>query len=100
MRYEAPMRDWIRSFCAPFLLVTFVLSCVGSEATAQDAAWHVSKASGEVWVTISGVQQVSVTHDAILKPGDNISTGRNGRVLLVRGDETILISPNSAMGIP
>ena len=36
----------------------------------------------------------------MLKPGDNIRTGRNGRVLLVRGEETILISPNSVVGLP
>jgi hypothetical protein len=36
----------------------------------------------------------------MLKPGDSIRTGRNGRVLLIRGTETILIAPNSAIGIP
>ena len=36
----------------------------------------------------------------MLKPGDTIRTGRNGRVLLMRGEETILISPNSIIGIP
>ena len=35
----------------------------------------------------------------MLKPGDTIRTGRNGRVLLVRGEETILISPNSVVGV-
>ena len=35
-----------------------------------------------------------------MKPGDTIRTGRNGRVLLVRGEETILISPNSVIGLP
>jgi hypothetical protein len=43
---------------------------------------------------------VSLTSDATLKPGDSIRTGQNGRVLLVRGEESILISPNSAVGIP
>jgi FecR protein len=35
-----------------------------------------------------------------LKPGDTIRTGRNGRVLLVRGEETILVAPNSVIGLP
>ena len=35
-----------------------------------------------------------------MKPGDTIRTGRNGRVLLKRGEETILISPNSVVGVP
>ena len=71
-----------------------------SAANAEDAVWHVGKSSGEVWLTAAGVQQVSLTGDATLKPGDNIRTGRNGRVLLVRGQETILISPNSVVGLP
>ena len=79
------------------LLVTVFL---GTAAMAQDAAWHVGKSSGEVWIAASGVQPVSLSADADLKPGDNIRTGRNGRVLLERGEETILISPNSAIAIP
>jgi hypothetical protein len=60
----------------------------------------VSKASGEVWVATDGAQQASLSQDETLKPGDTIRTGRNGRVLLVRGEETILISPNSVVGLP
>ena len=35
-----------------------------------------------------------------MKPGDTIRTGRTGRVLLKRGEEIILISPNSVVGVP
>ena len=73
----------------------------GSPARAQDAAvWQVGKSSGEVWVTTSGVQPASLTDTAKLKAGDSIRTGRNGRVLLVRGEETILIAPNSIVALP
>ena len=41
-----------------------------------------------------------MTQEDTLKPGDTIRTGRNGRVLLVRGEETILIAPNSVIGLP
>jgi len=47
-----------------------------------------------------GVQLVSLTEEAVLKPGDNIRTGRTGRVLLMRGEETMLISPNSDISLP
>ncbi|HLQ93840.1 MAG TPA: FecR family protein [Xanthobacteraceae bacterium] len=67
---------------------------------AQDMGWRVNKVSGDIWVTSSGVQQASLSPNAMLKPGDTIRTGRNGRVLLIRGTETILIAPNSAIGIP
>src|SRR4029077_1362865 len=62
--------------------------------------WQVSKTSGEVWVATSGVQPASLGDQATLKPGDSIRTGRNGRVLLVRGQETILVAPNSAITLP
>lgn len=94
------MCNVVRAICASFLLVVFVVAGAGSEAFAADAVWRVSKSSGEVWISTSGVQQASLTDDAVLNPGDSIRTGRNGRVLLVRGHETILVSPNSVVGIP
>ena len=63
-------------------------------------AWSVGKSSGEVWMTTTGAQTVSLSQQDVLKPGDTIRTGRNGRVLLVRGAETILVSPNSVIGLP
>src|SRR6266404_2015203 len=89
-----------RSFCAGFFLAAFVVLAAGCGAAAEDVAWRVSKSSGEVWLTTSGVQQASLTDETTLKPGDNIRTGRNGRALLVRGEETMLISPNSVICIP
>jgi hypothetical protein len=69
-------------------------------AWAQDGQWEVRRSSGEVWVAAPGVQKVALTPAAVLKPGDYIRTGQNGRALLVRGTESILISPNSAVGLP
>ena len=85
--------------CALLLLMSFVGFAAGSPAIAQDAAWRVSKVSGDVSVT-SSITPVALTDGASLKPGDSIRTGKNGRVLLTRGQETILVSPNSALGIP
>jgi hypothetical protein len=65
-----------------------------------DSNWRVGKSSGAVWVTKSQAQPVSLTSEAVLHAGDNITTGRNGRVMLIRGEERIIISPNSAVGIP
>ncbi|HYI28845.1 MAG TPA: FecR family protein, partial [Bradyrhizobium sp.] len=50
-------------------------------------------------ITAAG-DQTALIAGATLKPGDNVRTGQNGRALLMRGQETILISPNSAIGIP
>src|SRR6185437_4658910 len=67
---------------------------------AEDGAWSISKSSGEVWISSGEVQQASLKPEDNLKPGDTIRTGRNGRVLLVRGAEHILIAPNSVVGMP
>ncbi len=82
------------------LTMAFVLGSASSALAAEDGVWRVTKSSGEVWTTTSGAQQASLTQEDVLKPGDTIRTGRNGRVLLVRGEETILVSPNSVIGLP
>src|SRR5882757_427356 len=89
----------VREFARVF--ATALVSLLASNALAtEDGSWSVKKSSGEVWMTASGVQQASLKTDEVLKPGDTIRTGRNGRVLLVRGEETILIAPNSVVGLP
>ncbi len=93
--------SFLLAFCASFLLVVSINFYIASLATAKDDnVWHVAKATGDIWVTTSGISQVSLTDESILKPGDNIRTGRTGRALLVHGREAILISPNTVIGIP
>src|ERR1700691_993511 len=82
------------------LTMAFVTVAASGALAAEDGVWLVSKSSGEVWMTTSGAQQASLKQEEVLKPGDTVRTGRNGRVLLVRGEETILVSPNSVIGLP
>lgn len=81
------------------LFAALILGTASGAFAADDGVWSVSKSSGEVWLATDGAQQVSLSQEGTLKPGDTIRTGRNGRVLLVRGEETILISPNSVVGL-
>ncbi len=82
-------------------LATVFMLATDSVALAADGDdWTVHKSSGEVWLTGTGVQQASLQQEDVLKPGDTVRTGRTGRVLLKRGDEMILVSPNSVIGIP
>src|SRR4051812_49173131 len=82
-------------------LATMFMLATASVAFAADGEdWTVHKSSGEVSLTGSGVQQASLKQEDVLKPGDTIRTGRTGRVLLKRGDEMILVSPNSVVGVP
>src|SRR6266568_8254877 len=82
------------------LMAALVLGTASGASAAEDGVWSGSKACSEVWVATDGTQQVSLNQEEALKPGDTIRTGRSGRVLLVRGEETILISPNSVIGLP
>jgi hypothetical protein len=82
------------------LLAALVFATASNAFAAEGGVWSVSRASGDVWVATDGAQQVSLNQEGTLKPGDTIRTGSNGRVLLVRGEETILISPNSVVGLP
>ena len=87
----------IKALCASVLLSAFVL--VTTQAHADDV-WRVSKTSGEVSVVATDGDQTPLISGATLKPGDSVRTGQNGRALLIRGEETILVSPNSSIGLP
>ena len=89
----------IRTIGAPLLLVMLAVLYAGSGEAAENI-WRVSKSSGDVLVTTSAGEQATLKDGATVKPGDSVRTGQTGRVLLTRGEETILISPNSAIGIP
>src|SRR5579872_3846758 len=82
------------------LMIAMALIASPAAWAADDGTWSVSKSSGEVWISATGAQPVSLTPENPLKPGDTIRTGRNGRVLLVRGEESILVAPNSVIGLP
>jgi hypothetical protein len=85
---------------ASLLLAVFLSFGAETNVGAQDAGWRVSKSSGDVWIATSSAQPAALSNDAVVKPGDTIRTGQNGRVLLLRGQESILISANSVVGIP
>jgi len=86
---------------APRAMIAALLWSLASGAlAAENDTWSVSKSSGDVWVMTTSADAVSLKQEDVLKPGDTIRTGRNGRVLLARGEETILVAPNSVVGLP
>src|SRR5690349_7024069 len=82
------------------IVAAFAMMISATAWAADGDPWSVSKSSGEVWLTTQGAQQVALGSDNMLKPGDTIRTGHNGRVLLTRGAETMVIAPNSVVGLP
>src|SRR3954470_21691581 len=91
-------------FMIPGLIAACLFGAMPAAFAADGEPWLVSKSSGEVWVTTQGAgqgaAQVSLGRDEELKPGDTIRTGPAGRVRLTRGAETIVIAPNSEVGLP
>jgi FecR protein len=93
------MRFKTKLFCAAVLAAASLLA---RQAFADaDASWRVAKSSGEVWISSSETPQpVSLTSDADVRPGQTVRTGENGMLLLVRGEESMLVSPNAVIDIP
>ncbi|MDR3465179.1 MAG: FecR family protein [Xanthobacteraceae bacterium] len=87
-------------FRAAAAAAVLFLAAAGGAAAADGGSWSVSKATGSVWIVADGAEPASLGPASELKPGDAIRTGANGRVLLTRGEESILIAPNSAVTIP
>jgi FecR-like protein len=99
MKLRKGTMEIIRRYLSVFAMALALVAT--SRAFAADGGtWSVSKSSGEVWITNGEVQLASLNPADNLKPGDTIRTGRNGRVLLVRGEESILVAPNSVVGLP
>jgi FecR protein len=94
------MRRIIGLWLFAMTTLALMLAASAGAVAAENDIWSVRKSSGEVWVATDEARQVSLKQDETLKPGDTIRTGRNGRVLLVRGEETILVAPNSVVGLP
>jgi len=88
------------ALCAALILGVFVTLGANAQAAETGAAWTVEKSSGEVWISTGGAQQVSLHDQSSVKPGDTVRTGSNGMLLLKRGDESMLLSPNAIVEIP
>jgi len=92
MRYAVGCR-WV-------VAAAFIFAASSQGYAADGGKWAVTKSSGHVWISNSDAQPVALTQENVVKAGDTIRTGQNGRVLLTRGEESILIAPNSVVGIP
>jgi hypothetical protein len=82
------------------LALALAVAGCSTALAAEGGVWSVSKSSGEVWLTTTGATPTSLTQETTLAPGDTVRTGPHGRVLLTRGQETILVSANSVIGLP
>ncbi|HBM88372.1 MAG: FecR family protein [Parvibaculaceae bacterium] len=84
-----------------FITLMLASMSVASQAFAlEDRAWNVESHAGTVWVTQAALQPVALNPNESLRAGSTIETGDDGRVILVRGDESIIVSPRTSLALP
>ena len=67
-------------------------------AYAGTPGWSVSESSGQVNILSPGLSRVA-TRGGAIAIGDVIATGTNGRAVLVRGEEFVIVAPNSRLRV-
>ena len=78
-----------------------ILSLLGASQASAGASsdWVVRKSSGLVEYTMMGAEAVPVESGDFLAPGMSIKTGENGRARLERGEEWLVVLPNTLVTI-
>ena len=70
---------------------------LGSNAVAQD--WVVGKVSGKAWMSANGAAPTLLAPGMAVSQGSTISTGPDGRALLVHGQDMVTVGPKSALSV-
>jgi hypothetical protein len=83
-------------------VIAAFLALIATPAFAKEGslAWIVAQKSGDVRVIRNGLQPASVQVRAALSPGDLVATGANGRAMLTRGDDYVVVAPGSRLLLP
>jgi ferric-dicitrate binding protein FerR (iron transport regulator) len=78
-------------------VIAVALFALISAPTALAADWFVAQLSGTVWLVApdASAQQASV--GSVVEPGWTVGTGPESRVLLVHGEESMALGPNTTM---
>ena len=79
------------------VIVFLVTAMMMASAAHADDLWQVDSQSGDVRVAVEGVTLVSLGDARTLPAGTRISTGSTGRMVLRRGDEAIVVAPNTSI---
>ncbi len=80
-----------------FATVVAILLLTGAAAADQ---WHISRSSGPVWVGSDIAQLVSLGPATDVPGGATVMTGEGARLFLVRGEQTMLVGPNTVVTLP
>jgi collagen type III alpha len=80
------------------VIAIFAALLTSGTAVAGTPAWTISESSGSVTVVTRGISKIA-TRGGSLSAGDLVSTSTNGRAVLVRGQEYLVVSPGSRIRI-
>lgn len=80
----------------PLLSVFLLLCLIGGTNAAE---WTVSRSFGQTWVETNGVQQVSLGRGGRIRGDATVHTGVDGKVVLVRGRNSMTVGPNSSVSL-
>lgn len=80
-------------------IATLWLSSAAAVAGSSEV-WSITDMSGRVNIVRSGAAPVALTTGDELRPGDMIETAADSSAVLVRNGESIVVAPNSRMGLP
>ncbi len=72
----------------------------GEARAGQESSWTLESRSGQVNLVKTGMVPISLSTGDVFADGDWIETGPDGRAMLKRGEETIVVAPNSRIGLP
>ena len=83
------------------ILASMMIATFASATSAGDgSAWSIVQASGRILIQTSGAKAVSLGDTRTIFPGTTLATGANARALLQRGEETMIVGPNTIMQLP
>lgn len=77
---------------------TLILSAGTANASADAPQWTVNDSNGQVTALISGEARI-LPKGSVVPVGAAFMTGRDGTVVLERGEETVVLSPNSRLRV-
>jgi hypothetical protein len=93
------MMTAIRYGAIAFMAVMFT-AAFAADSRADEGPWKVSEMAGAVRVMPVGGRAVALKSGDFVSTGDEIETGADSRLVLVRGEATITVAPDSRMSLP
>ena len=95
-------RTTMKQYFAGAAAAVMMTATFGSQAMAasSDAPWKIQEVTGEARFVDQENGAEAASAGTIMDAGDRVKTGADGRVVIVRGEERITVSPSSEMGLP